>query len=152
MNAFFSIFITAMLPISELRGAIPLALGFYHWPIWQAFLISIIGNLIPVVLILLFLDPIAQFLSRHFKICNKFFNWLFTRTRQKHSAKFERWGALALISFVAIPLPFTGAWTGALVAFLFGVKFKQALGLIILGVLIAGIIVTAVSVGAMQAF
>lgn len=138
-----------MLPISELRGAIPLAVSF-GWPIWQAYLVAVFANLIPVVLILLLLDPVAKFLSKHFKVFEKFFDWLFDRTRHKHNHKFERWGALALISFVAIPLPFTGAWTGALAAFLFGVELRKAIPLIFLGILIAGFIVSLISLGALS--
>ena len=73
---------------------------------------------------------------------DKFFTFLFERTRRKHSKKFEKWGALALITFVAIPLPITGGWSGALAAFVFGIPFKKALPLIFSGVIIAGVIVT----------
>lgn len=147
MEQFISVLIASILPISELRGAIPLALVTYNWTIWQAYLVAVIGNLIPVILILLFLDPVSKFLSRHFGFMKTFFDWLFSRTRKKHTEKFEKWGALILISFVAIPLPLTGAWTGALVAFLFGIEFKKAVPLIFLGILIAGIIVTFLSTG-----
>lgn len=136
-----------MLPISELRGSIPLAMGAYHWSIGQAFIVSVLGNLIPVILILLFLDPVAKFLGQHFNLAKRFFEWLFARTRRKHSEKIEKWGEFALVIFVGIPLPMTGAWTGALLAFLFGIKFKRAIPLIFLGILMAGVIVTLLSVG-----
>lgn len=72
----------------------------------------------------------------------KFFNWLFNRTRKKTQAKIEKYGSLALILFVAIPLPYTGAWTGSLAAWLFGIPFKKSILNIFIGILIAGIIVT----------
>ena len=81
------------------------------------------------------------------KFFNRFFTYLFERTRKKHNGKFEKWGALALITFVAIPLPVTGGWSGALAAFVFGIPFKKALPLIFLGVIIAGAIVTGLSLG-----
>lgn len=137
-----------MLPISELRGAIPLALIVYEMPIWSAFLLAILGNLIPVILIIWFLNLlINKFLIHRIYIFNRFFSWLFERTQRKYSKKFERWRDLALVILVAIPLPFTGAWTGALAAFVFGIPIKRAFPLIALGVLIAGAIVTIVTLG-----
>ena len=137
----------AMSPILELRGSLPIALGVYNLPVWSAFLFSIIGNLIPVFFLLWFLESVSKFLSRHFYFFHRFFTWLFEKTRKKHTKKFERWEEFALIILVAIPLPFTGAWTGSLCAFVFGIPFKKALPLIALGVIIAGLIVTSVTLG-----
>lgn len=137
----------AMLPIGELRVSIPIALKVYQLSAFSAFIWSILGNALVVALILLLLDPISRFLMRHFKIFNQFFNWLFARTRRKHSKRFEHWGTFALVTLVAIPLPFTGGWTGALAAFVFGVSFKRSFPIIFLGLLIAGAIVTAVTQG-----
>ena len=78
---------------------------------------------------------------------NKFLNWLFERTRKKTKDKIEKYGDLALIIFVAIPLPNTGAWTGTLAAWLFGIPMKRALLNIFYGVLIAGVIVTMITSG-----
>lgn len=136
-----------MLPVSELRGAIPLALGVYHWPVWQAFSVSVIGNIIPVIFILLFLESISGFMIKKWPWANKFFTWLFQRTRNKNTKSFQKWGELALAIFVAIPLPMTGAWTGALAAFVFGIPFKRALFWIFFGVIGAGVIVTLISTG-----
>ncbi|MEA2098092.1 MAG: small multi-drug export protein [Patescibacteria group bacterium] len=139
--------IISMLPISELRGAIPLAIGVYHLNPIETYFLAIIGNIIPVVFILKFIDPISKFLMSKSKFFNKFFTHLFERTRKKHNDKFEKWGALALITFVAIPLPITGGWSGALAAFVFGIPFKRALPLIFFGIMIAGVIVTGLSLG-----
>ena len=142
------ILLTSMLPISELRGAIPLALTFYNMPAWSAFIFAVIGNLIPVVFIIWGLNLlINKFLIHKIYIFNRFFTWLFEKTKNRHSKKFERWRDFALIVLVAIPLPFTGAWTGALAAFVFGIPIKRALPLIALGVLIAGFIITLVTIG-----
>ncbi len=134
-----------MLPISELRGAIPYALGRgLSWQ--QAYFWAVLGNLIPVVPLLLFLEPISTFLSRKYHLWRRFFDWLFLRTRRR-SRLVERYEAIGLIFFVGIPLPVTGAWTGSVAAFLFGIRFKYALPAIVLGVLLAGIVVTLASLG-----
>jgi len=148
MSSEIIILLTSMLPITELRATIPLALIVYEMPVWSAFLLAILGNLVPVILIIWFLNLlINKFLIHQIYIFNRFFSWLFERTQRKYSKKFERWRDLALVILVAIPLPFTGAWTGALAAFVFGIPIKRAFPLIALGVLIAGIIVTTITLG-----
>jgi len=132
------------LPFSELRGAIPIAIGVYGMDPAAAYCLAVIGNMIPVIPLLLFLDPVSTYLRR-FRVWDAFFTWLFTRTHHKHSERFEKYGTLALTIFVAIPLPVTGAWTGCAAAFVFGIKFKHALLAISAGVLIAGVIVTLVT-------
>src|SRR3989338_7825298 len=141
MIAEVKVFLIAMSPIFELRGSIPMALGAYHLPVWSAYLISVIGNIVPVVFILLLLESVSGYLSRHSRFFSSFFTWIFERTRKKHSRTFETGRDLALMIFVAIPMPFTGAWTGALCAFVFGIPFKRAFRAIAGGVVIAGIIV-----------
>ena len=148
MSSEIIILLTSMLPITELRATIPLALIVYEMPVWSAFFWAVLGNLIPVILIIWFLNLlINKFLIHQIYIFNRFFSWLFERTQRKYSKKFERWRDLALVILVAIPLPFTGAWTGALAAFVFGIPIKRAFPLIALGVLIAGIIVTSITLG-----
>jgi uncharacterized membrane protein len=130
-----------MLPIIELRGALPLAINLFKisWP--KAFLIAYIGNMIPVPLILWLLGPMVRLLSK-IKMCEEFFSWLFERTRKRSNRMIEKYEEIGLMAFVAIPLPGTGGWTGALVAFLFGLNFWKSLMVIAIGVFIAGIIVT----------
>lgn len=135
-----NIFLLAMTPVGELRVAIPVALLVYNLNWFWAYFISVVGNMIPVVFLLLFLGPVSQWFSKKLNFCNKFFNWLFERTRRKSNPRIEKYGAVALITFVAIPLPLTGAWTGSIVAFLFNIPFKKAFPLIFLGVLISGVI------------
>jgi len=142
------VFLISMLPISELRGAIPIAVSAYNIPIWSAFIWSVLGNLIPIFLVIFGLDLlINKFLIHRIYIFNRFFTWLFERTRKKHSAKIEKWQDLALMIFVALPLPGTGAWTGALIAFVFGIPLRRAFAPIALGVIIAGIIVSLITLG-----
>ena len=130
----------AALPVTELRGSIPWA-TFALKMTWESALIfSIIGNLIPVPFILLMLNPAEKLLSR-WSLLDRFFHWLFARTRRRGKVV-ERYKALGLILFVAIPLPVTGAWTGSVAAYVFGVRFVPALICIAIGVCIAGTVVT----------
>jgi len=137
-------FFIAMTPIGELRASIPVALSSYSMNIFETYIISVLGNMIPVVAILWILEPLSRFLMSRFKIFDRFFTWLFNHTRQRHSKKFETYKGFALTTFVGIPLPVTGGWTGALIAFVFGIPPKKALLHIFIGVLLAGIIVTTV--------
>ncbi|HCL47421.1 TPA: ligand-binding protein SH3 [Patescibacteria group bacterium] len=136
-----------MLPLVELRGAIPIAIGAYHLSPLLALGLAVVGNLIPIVVLLLLLERVTKWLRALHPSVDKWFAWFFAHTHRRHSAKFERWGSLALMLFVAVPLPMTGAWTGTLLAYLFGIKFHHALVFISTGVLIAGIIVLLASLG-----
>ncbi|MFZ6035796.1 MAG: COG2426 family protein [Patescibacteria group bacterium] len=145
--------LVAMLPIAELRAAIPVAIVGFDLPWWSAYFWSVVGNLIPAVLLLLFLEPVAQWLMRVSRFFDRFFTWLFNRTRRKFSSSAAQYGTfVALTLFVAIPLPVTGAWTGAAAAFVFGIAFRRALPALVLGVVIAGAIVTLTTVGAQSLF
>jgi uncharacterized membrane protein len=136
------VFLISMTPVSELRGAIPLALTLYHLPWWKAFLISVIGNILIILPVIIFLEKSSELLMRKSKVLNSFFNWLFERTRKKISKSYDKYRNLALLIFVAIPLPMTGAWTGSVAAYLLGLSKKEAFIYIGLGVVGAGIIVT----------
>jgi uncharacterized membrane protein len=137
--------VIAALPIFELRGAIPVAIlaGNLSWQ--EAYLFAVIGNFLPVIPILLLLERVSKWLMRY-SIWNRFFTWLFERTRRKGKL-IERFEALGLAMFVAIPLPVTGAWTGCVAAFLFKIPLRTAVPMIICGILTAGVIVTLASLG-----
>ncbi len=134
------VMIVAALPISELRGAIPLALSF-GMPLYKAFWLSVLGNSIFVAPALFLFEPISRQL-RKIKIWSKFFDWLFERTKKK-SDSIQKYEALGLVIFVAIPLPMTGAWSGVIAASLFKIRFRYAFCAIITGVIVAGLIVSA---------
>ncbi|MBL7071302.1 MAG: small multi-drug export protein [Candidatus Omnitrophica bacterium] len=134
--------IVAALPVSELRGAIPLAIAMKQ-PLVKTLILAYIGNMLPVIPLLVLLGPVSEKL-RHIPALERFFNWLFERTKRKAEIV-QRYEALGLILFVAIPLPATGAWTGCIAASLFKVKFKYAFPAILIGVLIAGVIVTSLT-------
>lgn len=132
------VLIVSMLPIAELRGAMPLAVAM-GMSLKKAFIISIIGNIIPIVPVLFFFEPVSIRL-RHFKLWARFFDWFFERTR-KRAGLIEKFETIGLMLFVAVPFPGTGAWTGCVAASLFKIRFRYAFLAIALGVLEAGIIV-----------
>lgn len=135
------VFLFAMTPVGELRLAIPMGIIAYGMNPALVYFISLIGNLVPVFLILVFLGPFSDFLSKRFQFFYRFFSFLFLRTRNNHSSRVKKYGLLALVMFVAVPLPITGGWTASLVASIFGMPFKKAFSLIALGAAIAGVIV-----------
>ena len=136
-------FIISLLPILELRGGLIAArLLKIDW-VW-AFIICWIGNMLPVPFILLFFRKILKFLQRRPGLMKKFADWLERKTL-KNRAKVERYQNIGLLLFVAIPLPGTGAWTGAMLASLLDMRMKRALPMITLGVLCAGVIMLGVS-------
>ncbi|PKL72738.1 ligand-binding protein SH3 [Candidatus Kuenenbacteria bacterium HGW-Kuenenbacteria-1] len=137
----------AMTPINELRGTIPIAIGIYKLPVFEAFFWAVFGNMIPIFFLLWFFGSLSKILMERFYFFNRFFTWLFERTRKNFYQKFKQYGNIALIIFVAIPLPMTGAWSGAVAAFLFGIPYWKALGLIFVGVLLAGLIITLITMG-----
>ena len=134
----FTVMIVGALPISELRGAIPLALSF-GMPPSKAFWLSVLGNVSFIIPALFLFEPVSTRL-RKFKLWSRFFDWLFERTK-KNSDAIEKYEALGLAIFVAIPLPMTGAWSGVVAASLFKIRFRYALIAITCGVIVAGLIV-----------
>ncbi len=135
----YVVMIVGALPISELRGAIPLGL-YFGMPILKAFFWSVLGNIIFVAPALFLFEPVSSFL-RKFKLWSRFFEWVFERTK-KNSDAIQKYEALGLAIFVAIPLPMTGAWSGVIAASLFKIKFRYAFLAIVAGVIVAGIIVS----------
>lgn len=135
----YIVMIVGALPISELRGAIPLGL-YFGMTIFKAFFWAALGNIIFIAPALFLFEPISSFL-RKFRLWSRFFDWLFERTK-KNSDAIQKYEALGLLIFVAIPLPMTGAWSGVVAASLFKIKFRYAFLAISLGVIVAGIIVS----------
>jgi uncharacterized membrane protein len=135
------VILLSALPFFEARYAIPLAINTLGFSAAEAFALGLTGNFLAVVAVLLLLEPISACLSGRFAIFSRFFDWLFARTR-RHTERFERWGALALVPFVAVPLPVTGAWTACAAAFVFGIRFRYALPAITAGMVIAALLTT----------
>ncbi|RLC55157.1 MAG: small multi-drug export (modular protein) [Candidatus Cloacimonadota bacterium] len=134
------VFLIAMIPIFELRGAIPIGILKYELPLWKVIPIALAGNMFPIFFILLFFDIITKIC---FKIpfLKKLLEAIFARTRRKTEV-IQKYEEIGLMLFVAIPLPITGAWTGSLAAYLFGLKFWKSILFIFMGVCIAAVVVT----------
>jgi uncharacterized membrane protein len=146
MNIFLTILI-AMVPVIELRGAIPIGVANGLEP-WFATILAVIGNIIPIPFALLLTSKIFVWL-RDKKHTKKMIAWL-EKKAEKNRKKVDKFGWLGLLILVAIPLPGTGAWTAALVASVFKMKFKPSLFSIIAGVVIAAVIVFAITYGFTQ--
>ncbi|MBQ7900792.1 MAG: small multi-drug export protein, partial [Clostridia bacterium] len=143
-NKLFAVFVISMFPIVELRGAIPIGVGL-DLELWKVFVVSVIGNMIPVPFIILFVRPIIEYLAKT-KRFSKFAGWLTERTMSK-SEKITKYKMFGLFVFVAIPLPGTGAWTGSMLAGLMDMRLKDAVPMIFAGVITAGIIMLLISYG-----
>lgn len=138
------VFIISMIPILELRGGL-LAASLLHIPMYRAVIFCIIGNIIPIPFILLFIAKILEWM-KNFKCFHKIVAWLEKKSESKSDQikKYEFWG-LAL--FVGIPLPGTGAWTGALIAALLKIDIKKAFLAILTGIVMATVIMCLVAYG-----
>ncbi len=132
----------SILPFSELRGAIPFALA-NGMPLWVSFSFCVVVNALVGPIALLFLETLNRLLQ-HFAWYRRFFDLIVARARRKVGEKFERYGYIGLILFVAIPLPVTGAWTGTLGAWVLGLSRRKTILSVAAGVLIAGIVVSSV--------
>jgi uncharacterized membrane protein len=143
------VFFCAMLPVIELRGAIPLGAGL-GLPWWQSLGLSLAGNLLPVPFLLLLWQVVLRLLRR-FRWTVRVADWLEARALRSRERVENRafWG---LLVFVAIPLPGTGAWTGSLLSSVTGIRFWKAMVAIVLGVIGAGVIMTLISYGAVAVF
>ena len=147
LGAEFYTFLISMVPIIELRGAIPIGqsmgLGF-----WECYILSVIGNMLPVPIILLFVRKVLNWMKGVSKL-DKIAIWVEEKAK-KHSNKITKYAFGGLFVFVAVPLPGTGAWTGALIAALFDVRMKKALPAIFSGVVVAGALISLISFGALK--
>lgn len=146
--------VIGMVPIIELRGAIPVGVFTFHLNYIESFLASFIGNIIPVYFIVKYIRPLFDFFGR-WKPFKKIIDWASERATKKisESEKLQNFTALGLFLFVAIPLPGTGAWIGSLIANFLDLPPKKAIPPIIAGVFTAGIIVlilTAAANGGIQ--
>lgn len=136
-------FLISMLPLVEIRGGLPVALATGISPV-AAILITVVGNMIPIPFILLFVRPVFTYLKKHSKI-GEIITKIEKRALSK-SGDISKRNIIGLIIFVGIPLPGTGAWTGALIAALLDMRIKYAFPAIALGVLIAAVIMTIISI------
>lgn len=141
MSAYFLTFILAAVPIIELRGAIPIGIFVFGLQPLHAFIVSVLGNIAPVVPLLIFWHYLADRMAARFRVVHRCRQWWFGRVESRHAKNFELLKDLALVFFVAVPLPFTGVWSGTVAAYVFKIPFWRSVVSITLGVMIAGLIV-----------
>jgi uncharacterized membrane protein len=140
------VFLCSMVPVIELRGAIPLGWAT-NIPWWLTYLLAVVGNMLPVPFILLLIRQVLTVMEKMpIKFVRAFAAWL-RRKAEKNTDKIQRFGFWGLCFFIAIPLPVTGAWTGSLVAATIRMNFWRAMLSALLGVMIAGVIVTLICLG-----
>ena len=144
------VMLVAAMPLSELRGAIPLGISMGFSP-FESTVLGIAGNIIPIPFLLKLLEPIMDYLERT-KLFSKGVQWVKRRTLKRSRDKIKKYSLLGLFILVAIPLPTTGAWTGCIAATLLKIDFKKALIAIISGVVAAGIIVYTLSYNIISVF
>ena len=145
-------FFVSMVPLIELRGAIPFAVGF-DLPLLPSYIVCVIGNMVPVPFIYLFARKVLEW-GADKPVIGKFFTWCLQKGEkggQKLQQKAGRGLFWALLLFVGIPLPGTGAWTGTLAASLLDMDFKSSVTAVLLGVVLAGIIMGVASTGVFSA-
>ncbi|MBP3256646.1 MAG: small multi-drug export protein [Bacteroidales bacterium] len=148
MKKYFWVFLIAMVPLIEIRGAIPYAVGF-GLPLVPSILVAILGNMLPVPFIFLFARKVLEW-GKDKKVIGPFFKWCLEKGEKggrKLEAKAGRGLYWALFLFVGIPLPGTGAWTGTLAASILNMDFKKSSLAVMAGVLLAGAIMLAASLG-----
>ncbi len=135
-----AVFLLSMLPIVELQAAIPIGIHIYELPVFLTLIYAILGNMVPIVPLLLLLPYMHDWLLRQPFIGAVLKNRL-QAAEQVFSGKYAKYGAIGLILFIALPGPFTGAWTASLAALIFRIPFKKAFPLIFIGVTCAAIVV-----------
>ncbi len=136
----------AMLPVTELRASIPIALTVFDLPLVSALFFSYLGNAVPLLLLWL-LPPLREAAERRFPGWSRLFGRYFHHKQERFRPSFERYGAFALFLFVAIPLPLTGAWTGSVLAVLFHIPLRRSIPAILGGMLVAGMLVALIVQG-----
>ncbi len=140
----WQVFFLSAIPITELRFTIPFALAMGLEP-FKAYFLAVAGNLMPVVPLLILLEPVSKLL-RHLPFLERLFKAILRRTRTR-GGRVEKYGVIGLFFFVSLPFPGTGAWTGALLAWLFGLNIIPSAAAIALGVFAAGLIMILGSLG-----
>ena len=149
LKKYIIVFLISMVPIVELRGAIPIGVGAYNLPVLTTFIICIIGNMIPVPFIFLFARKVLEW-GQDKPYIGPLFKWFIKKGHkgvQKLQSKAGRGLYYALFLFVGIPIPGTGAWTGTLAASILDLDFKKTVFSVLGGVLLAGIIMAVSSYG-----
>jgi len=139
-----AIFFLSMLPITELRAAVPIGIEVYDIPVVTTWIVAILGNMVPTTVLLLLLPRLHEWILQH-RFLGPVFRKKLADAEKYFQGRYEKYGAIALVLFVGIPLPLTGAWTGSLAAFIFKIPFRKSFPLIFIGVCLAATLMTLIT-------
>ncbi len=139
--------ILAAMPIGELRLSIPVGIEVFGLRPLASFIVSLMGNAVPALIIIFGLEAIRQWADNNFKWFHRRLQWFYARTKKVSQERYEKYGFVALFLLTAIPLPFTGVWTASAAAVIFRIPHKKAFPAIFAGMAVAGIIVSALTLG-----
>lgn len=132
----------AALPVSELRGALPLAYFAFHWPLWLGLLVAAAANALTGAAVFLLLEPVSRLFRRHIPRLDRIYADISRYAESRHRAHLKRWQGIGLFIIVALPLPVVGgAWIGALLAHITQMPKRRAVAIIIAGVIVSGLII-----------
>lgn len=149
MNQELIIIATAAAPLAEVDAAIPLALSFGFTPA-KAYLLSVLGNYLPLLPLLWFWPVASRIVAARWKWFDKILQLVFHYTRNRYGKRIEKTGLAAIVLLLALPIPFAGAWTMTVLAFLYGFPVKRSLGATILGVTLGAVVVLGISMSAFK--
>ena len=146
IHNFFYMILLTLLPALELRASIPFGLLVAKLGLVEVFLTAVVVNIVLGLVLFLLLDRLVRFFTR-FQLIKDIYSRIVARTQRKVQPYVERFGTIGIALFIAVPLPGSGVWTGALAAYLIGMRFRKFAVAAVVGVLIAAVLVTAVSLG-----
>ncbi|GEM_PF-787467 len=137
----------AVVPFTEVRAAVPIGMQFFHLAPAQAVFFACLGSLIPMPFVFWLLPPFLQFIEQHFPALHRFLEHHVRQLEHKHRASYDRFGALAIFLFIALPIPGSGVWSASILAVVFGIRRPLAAFAIICGITTASLLVLAVTLG-----
>ncbi|MBI2475316.1 small multi-drug export protein [Candidatus Uhrbacteria bacterium] len=147
MSGELQIILMSAFPVTELRVTLPVAILQYHFVPLYAFFLSVIGNFLPIAIVFFIFPPLLRFAEKHIPVLHRVMEAYLRSLERKYKNKYQKYGAFFLFLLVAVPFPATGAWTGSVLAVLFGIKPTASIPAITSGVIAAGLIVMILTIG-----
>ena len=148
----FATILLSAAPVGEVRLALPLAITVFHLAPAAAFAYAFLGNILPLIFVYLFLPPLLGLARRHSPSLDRFFTRYLLALEHRHRGKYDRYGRIALLLFVAIPLPGSGVWTASILAIIFGIEKAYSIPAILVGLALASLLVLLITQGSLGVF
>lgn len=136
-----------VIPVVEMQASFPVALGVFKMSVWQAYIIVVTANMIPALIVFYGWDTVIRQSQRHWPWFHGFMSRYHDRLHTRWQEKIDRYGPIAVFLFVAVPGPFSGVWSGSMLAWIFGLHRKPAMLAIFLGVLVAAAFIVLITTG-----